>query len=359
MKILFHYHDSLSKISGTPLRILSLARAFQELGHEVILASPGDVISGFHHITFSSSFFGKYFHIFSLFRVLRTLHPDVVYSFTSLSLLSSLPAARFARKRLCVEIHGLWFEESAFKGRKLRSGSLFMKFLAACDRFLVHCADAVYPICSSLADYYRSSSCEPHTIFLGVDIHAFSPTVVPFPDLISFKRNRVLVMYAGNFNTYQGVDLLFDVITCLPSGHLFCFAFLGNDSDLPTDLPRDIVYSCGKVPYASVPAYLAASDILVIPRLASPVATYSFPSKLLEYMAMGKTVLVTRVGSMEDLVSSGTHGLVVEPSVEGLLNGLLRLRSSSVRKKMSLAARKTAEQYSLQKNARRIIDLLS
>jgi glycosyltransferase involved in cell wall biosynthesis len=63
------------------------------------------------------------------------------------------------------------------------------------------------------------------------------------------------------------------------------------------------------------PRYLAASDCFVSPHVPNPDGTEFFgsPTKLFEYMAMGKPIIASRLGQIADVLNDDQTALMVEP----------------------------------------------
>ncbi|MBN2306196.1 MAG: glycosyltransferase [Anaerolineae bacterium] len=59
------------------------------------------------------------------------------------------------------------------------------------------------------------------------------------------------------------------------------------------DLQRPNIHFLGPRPYASLPAYLTAFDVCIIPKVRSEMTAASMPLKLREYLAAGKPVVTT------------------------------------------------------------------
>jgi putative colanic acid biosynthesis glycosyltransferase WcaI len=76
---------------------------------------------------------------------------------------------------------------------------------------------------------------------------------------------------------------------------------IGNVSFLPARPPQEI------------PALLAASDALLVPLSANPVFRDFLPSKLIDYMAVGKPVLLSAAGESETMLKRANAGVVVPP----------------------------------------------
>ena len=106
---------------------------------------------------------------------------------------------------------------------------------------------------------------------------------------------------------------------------------------------RESVTFTGPLPYDSLRDRYAACDVLVNPSLSE-----AFGMTVLEAMAAGLPVVVTRVGGMTDLVRDGETGLVVPPADPSALgDALMRLLSDpALRADLGRAARRYAEQFS-------------
>jgi glycosyltransferase involved in cell wall biosynthesis len=86
--------------------------------------------------------------------------------------------------------------------------------------------------------------------------------------------------------------------------------------------------------------YLAICDIVVLASHA--IETFSIAA--LEAMAMGKPLVLTRIGGAEEQVIAGKNGFLYEPGdVEGLSDKLASLQSESSRKTMGMASRERVE----------------
>ena len=85
--------------------------------------------------------------------------------------------------------------------------------------------------------------------------------------------------------------------------------------------------------------YLAICDIIV---LASTTETFSIAA--LEAMAMGKPLVLTRIGGAEEQVIDGKNGYLYEPGdIEALTDKLAGLQLQSTRKRMGSASRERVE----------------
>jgi len=73
------------------------------------------------------------------------------------------------------------------------------------------------------------------------------------------------------------------------------------------------------VPPSEIPDYLKAADLLVMYYSPNPLNKYRSPGKLFEYLASGTPVIAGRAQSIEEIISDGETGFLVEPYQPHLL----------------------------------------
>ncbi len=136
-------------------------------------------------------------------------------------------------------------------------------------------------------------------------------------------RSMPVVLYSGNFEPYQGVELLRGRRRArLPEAQ---FVFMGGE-------PQEIealraraaalgagercVFS-GKRPPSELPAFLALADVLVSPRIQGE----NTPFKVYTYLASGKPLVATRIPTHTQLLDDSL-AFLVEPTANGLAGGI-------------------------------------
>lgn len=103
-----------------------------------------------------------------------------------------------------------------------------------------------------------------------------------------------------------------------------------------------------------LPSYYASADIFVFPTFYDP-----FANVCLEAMAMGLTVITTKVNDISEILTDGKQGFIIDdPKDYKLIAQKINiLFDKNLRKQMSNAARELAENYSLSKNINRILEI--
>jgi glycosyltransferase involved in cell wall biosynthesis len=117
----------------------------------------------------------------------------------------------------------------------------------------------------------------------------------------------------------------------------------------------------GAVNHHEVPALLDACDILVSPHvpLADGTDFFGSPTKIFEYMAMGKGIVASRLGQIAEVLSHEQTALLVEPGdTEELTAAILQLAAlPTLRQQMGTAARQVAiKHHTWTRNAQNVLD---
>lgn len=132
-------------------------------------------------------------------------------------------------------------------------------------------------------------------------------------------ESTVVVLYAGALGATQDVQVLVEALALQPpevATSLECW-ILGSgvaEADvremverLPATAPS--VRILGRRPMSEMPDWLAASDLCFVGLRPDDHARYSMPSKVQTTVAMGKPVLASVPGDVDELVLSEGFGL--------------------------------------------------
>jgi glycosyltransferase involved in cell wall biosynthesis len=126
---------------------------------------------------------------------------------------------------------------------------------------------------------------------------------------------------------------------------------------------RDRVVLTGIVPQSEGPRHLAACDILVSPHVPNADGTPFFgsPTKLFEYMAMGKGIVASDLDQVGEILEHGRAAQMTVPgSVPSLIDGLRMLIDHPARRTaLGAEARRLAvARHSWRSHTRRIVEAL-
>jgi glycosyltransferase involved in cell wall biosynthesis len=101
----------------------------------------------------------------------------------------------------------------------------------------------------------------------------------------------------------------------------------------------------GQQPYAKIPAFIAASDVCILPSYNNRITRYIVPIKLYEYMAMGKPVIATELpGVVKEF--GHDNGMIYVKSPENVISKALELSEAEILLYLGENARGFVEKYS-------------
>jgi glycosyltransferase involved in cell wall biosynthesis len=204
----------------------------------------------------------------------------------------------------------------------------------------------------------------------GVDTDQFKPGIGGEEVRRGFGIDaaEILVGFVGTFGPWHGVEVLARSIMLLPPDRKIRFLLIGSGTlrGRVEEILREAnaehrVIFTGPVAHEHVPKLLDACDVLASPHvpLEGGAEFFGSPTKLFEYMAMGRAIVASRLGQIGEVLTDEETALLVEPgNAQQLTDAILRLSESpDLRESLGAAARKTAiEQHTWKRNAQRVID---
>jgi glycosyltransferase involved in cell wall biosynthesis len=182
---------------------------------------------------------------------------------------------------------------------------------------------------------------------------------------LGVETGEVLAGFAGSFSLWHGIEILEQAIVRLLQSHPPCrlrFVLMGNGllhgemrSALAAYESTGEVIFTGSLPSDKVVEYLDACDILVSPHIPMPDGSRFFgsPTKLFEYMAMGKGIVASRLEQLAEVLEHDRTALLVTPGdVDELAEAILDLAiHPEKRAALGAAARRAAvERHSWSRN---------
>jgi len=155
----------------------------------------------------------------------------------------------------------------------------------------------------------------------AVDIDVFNPDI-DGKEIRKFYRTgkNKIITYTGGFHPWHALDKMVasvrNVAKRFPD---FVFMMIGDGPEKERiikmvkdyKLDKNFIFT-GKISHAEIPEFLAASDILVVLYTDSAYLNVQVTTKLCEYMAMGKPVIV--YGIKEGVVKHGENGMIIRRS---------------------------------------------
>ena len=162
-----------------------------------------------------------------------------------------------------------------------------------------------------------------------------------------------LVMYVGNLEKYQGIDLLLESYTLLPQEQREKMSLViigGREEDIAKYTQKSTalgikgrVHFLGQKPVKYLGYYLRQADILVSPRIQGN----NTPMKLYSYLASGRPVIATNLPTHTQVLDDRI-ALLSEPEPAAFMAALQTLGTNeALRQQLGLAgAQRAEERYS-------------
>lgn len=209
----------------------------------------------------------------------------------------------------------------------------------------------------------------------GVDPEQFRPGCggAEVREQLGIAPDEVVVSFVGTFSYWHGIETLQQAADKLlrdAANSRLRFVLVGEgplhaamQAALHDYVARRRVIFTGLVAHSRVNSYLDAADILLSPHIPMPAgeAHFSSPTKLFEYMAMGKAIVASDIGQLAEILDHMRTALLVTPGeVNDVVSAIQLLAGdSALRARLGQAARAAAiAHHTWKQNAARVLALI-
>jgi glycosyltransferase involved in cell wall biosynthesis len=360
-------------VRGTPLAVRAMVDALAAQGHEVELltyAQGDDVaLAGVRHRRSLALPVGRVRAGPSLAKIALDVpfmarawwrmavgRFDVVHAVEEAAHLAA-PVARLLGVPLVVDVDSSipdQMRESGFASR----GPLLWAAEALEGHALRHAA-AVVTVCGSLTDGVRRRA--PGARVFQIEDPPLLGPAASAAEIATLKASlalddRPVVLYSGNFEKYQGVELLVDAAPLVPEAQL---VFMGGEPGQIARMrarpavgaPGAKCVFAGKRPTTELPAFLGMATMVASPRNSGG----NTPFKVYTYLASGRPLVATRILTHTQLLDD-TLAWLVEPTVEGLAAGIRGVLAdpAEARRRAARGVDLIAREYSASRHAEKV-----
>jgi colanic acid biosynthesis glycosyl transferase WcaI len=359
VKILYVSQYFPPEMGAPAARAAELSRHWARMGHEVTVLTgfpnhptgvvPEDWRSRFHHLHHRETIDGvsvvrtwlwplpnrkgherirnyASFCISSALSGLALATPDVIIA-TSPQLLVALSGwwlAFWKRVPFVFEVRDLWPESLVAVGAA-GEGSLLHRTLGAIAGFLYRRAERIVVVTRAFKDHlmrhWKIPAARISIVENGVETDLFRPD----PAALETRRqlhleDRFLICYIGTMGNAHGLKTLIaaaeELQTTLPKA-MFLLIGEGAEKDQIVKLAAERhlanILFLDQQPRESIPAYVSAADLCLVMLKKTELFKTVIPTKLLEYMACERPVIVAVDGQSREMVERAGAGIFVEP----------------------------------------------
>jgi glycosyltransferase involved in cell wall biosynthesis len=359
MKILFVSHYFPPEVNAPANRTHEHCRRWVEDGHEVTVLTGvpnhprGRIFEGYEnrwiqeeevdgirvirtwmYLTPNSGFLRRVanYLLFAATAVLassRAGKPDLVVA-TSPQFFVGVAGALIAKLKgrpFVLEIRDLW-PKSIVELGQLNDGPI-LRALESLERWLYRSASGVVVNTRTFRDHITARGVAAEDIELvynGIDPARFRPrpkntTLLAQHGLVDYFT----VAYVGTLGLAHGLTLLIDVAERMKARPELRFVLIGDGADrekLEADIARrglTNVTMLGLQPRDSMPDWIASIDLLLVTLRDLPVFETVIPSKIFEFLAQERPVILAARGEIRRMISEAGGALVIDPEAEDQL----------------------------------------
>jgi colanic acid biosynthesis glycosyl transferase WcaI len=289
--------------------------------------------------------------------------PDVIIA-TSPQLLCALSGwwlAWWKRVPFVFEVRDLWPESLAAVGAG-NEGSLLHRTLGAIAGFLYRRADRIVVVAPAFVDhlvrYWNVPAAKISIVENGVetDLFRLDPAALEVRKQLKLE-DRFLICYIGTMGNAHGLETLIaaaeELQSALPRA-MFLLIGEGAEKERIVQLAaaRGLtnIQFLGQQLRERIPAYVSAADVCLVMLKKTELFKTVIPTKLLEYMACERPVIVAVDGQARQIVEEASAGIFVEPeNSQDLVKAVVDLAEDPERRRLMGAS---GRQYIVNRSSR-------
>ncbi len=374
MKILLIAPQPFYQDRGTPIAVRLLAQTLGEQGHDIhlLVFHEGEEIS-MPNVTLHRSFplpgisnimpgltWKKIFCDFFLFlksiQLIRTQKFEFIHAVEE-AVFMAVIIKKFTKIPYIYDMDSCMSLQVVDKFPLLRWLRSAMEWL---EKKAVRNSSGVIAVCQALAETAQGFA--PNKLVAKIEDITLLTNSEEGDDSLRERLGitGLILMYIGNLEKYQGIDLLIESFqeALSKKANLNLVIIGGSKEDILFYQQRaeqlgigKNVFFCGQRPVHMLGYYLGQADILVSPRTQGN----NTPMKIYSYLDSGKPVLATRLPTHTQVLDDSI-AFLVEPEIQEMATGIAFLAGNASRcHELGLSAKKRVmREYSLSAFRRKI-----
>ena len=208
----------------------------------------------------------------------------------------------------------------------------------------------------------------------AVDFERFAslPTKEELRRELNLPLDKRIICYAGSLYKGRGIELLLSVSKKLPQDLVILIVGgkirdLEKYKSLAHEMRCTNVYFTGYVRNYTVPKYLVASDVLVMPYQRNAeddgghvIADFFSPLKMFEYLASGTPIVASNLNVIKEILKDRENAILFDPSDERSFLDVINiaLEDRELAQQMARNAQEDAKKHTWAKRAKEIFSFL-
>lgn len=330
--------------------------------------------ASYGHSGLGRRFFGIIsFSVTCLLGLFRGPRPDVIYASSPplLPMFSAWVASRIRGVPLVLEVRDLW--PASLMELSTPAAKPAVAVMSGLERFLYDRSTLIITLTEGIRQNIIKRGWRPekvHTIRYGVSAERFFPDQAAADRVRSAESwdNLKIVLYLGAHGLANNLDVILHAASRLRGRADIRFVLIGNGIEkkrligLAKDLGLSNLVFRDPISAREAPDYINAADLCVATLRDTPLFRSAIPSKLIEYMACGKAVVIGIRGEAEAIVEDAAAGLVFDPNDDAALAGCIETLVDAPDRRAAMGRSGTgavSEHFSLEQNQAMLRALLA
>ena len=283
-------------------------------------------------------FYGSYFFgtIINSFRMPKT---DIVLGTTPSPLtglaawfISAIKGAKFV-----LDVRDLW-PESVVSLKQIKSG-LVLTLLQSIEKFIYKRADLISLAVPGFRKHINSVlpfKTEYVDLINGAPDEFFSEEYENIDiEGTTDLSNKLVVFFSGNHGIAQSMETLIEAANSLKDEANIHFLLVGSGivkpklKRLAKEMNLNNITFLSSQPRELMPSLIRIADVCVVPLKGISLFKHAIPSKMFEYLACGKPVILSVEGEASKILNESKGGITIDPeNADALVASILFLKNN-------------------------------
>ena len=210
------------------------------------------------------------------------------------------------------------------------------------EKYVYSHADYILALTPKMKEYVCKLGANPDKVglmLIPVDTNKFKPAPQSKSLLKKWGLNEKdkVILFIGTLFDFSGLDFLIqhfpEILECCPETKLL---IVGDgvqrkilEKLIAENYLKDKVIITGFQPYDEMPRYINLAIICISPFLNNKITRDIFPSKIVQYLACGKSVVSSRLQGLQEVIAGEKQGVVYYNDIPDMITQLLVLLKST------------------------------
>jgi glycosyltransferase involved in cell wall biosynthesis len=211
-------------------------------------------------------------------------------------------------------------------------------FMELLNQYIIKNSDVVFPISISMKnklidDKVLESKLMPLPMGVNSELFSLKEDCSYIKDKYKLE-NDCIILYVGSLDKLRSLGLIIESFSkVLINNFNTKLLIVGDGSDksnlnnlsIKLGIEKNVIFT-GQVPYFEIPYFISVADICLSPIPPLEIYKVSSPTKLFEYMSIGKPIVSNKeIPEQMTVINESGCGLLVEFNSDSFADGIIKL----------------------------------